>query len=172
MRNELTKGIKHDQDKIRLDLLSTTWVEGVGQVLTFGARKYADHNWAKGLSRSRLMGACLRHVFSYLRGEDCDRESGLSHLYHASCCLMFASELHITKPETDDRRRHPEAQPPRTTPHCEDEAQERIGMTDLEIKQAHADYGKTIADEVDEMRAEIVKEHQKPRTDPRHGRFA
>jgi hypothetical protein len=99
----MSEGIKNDQDKNRLDLLSSSWVEGVGQVLTFGARKYSAHNWRSGLARSRLLGACLRHVFAYLRGEDCDPETGLLHLYHASCCLMFASELHFTKPETDDR---------------------------------------------------------------------
>lgn len=99
----MSEGIKHDQDKNRLDLLSSTWVEGVGKVLTFGARKYSANNWRSGLARSRLLGACLRHVFAYLRGEDLDPETGLLHLYHASCCLMFASELHYTKPETDDR---------------------------------------------------------------------
>lgn len=97
------KGIKHDQEKIQLDLLSADWIEGVGKVLTFGARKYASHNWRKGIQRSRLISACLRHIFAYLRGENLDPETGLLHLYHASCCLMFASELHFTKPETDDR---------------------------------------------------------------------
>lgn len=98
-----TKGVKHDQEKNRLDLLSPVWLNGVGQVLTYGAKKYAAHNWRKGIERSRLIGASLRHILAYLGGEDCDPETGLLHLYHASCCLMFASELHHTKPETDDR---------------------------------------------------------------------
>ncbi len=96
-------GIKHDQDKVQLDLLSHIWLMGVGKVLSFGARKYAAHNWRKGISRSRLLGACLRHVFAYLGGEDTDPETGLLHLHHASCCLMFASELHETRPDLDDR---------------------------------------------------------------------
>jgi hypothetical protein len=99
----LTGGIKHDSDKVRLELLSSEWINGVGSVLTFGAKKYADHNWRKGINISRLLGACLRHVFSFLKGEDNDPETGLSHLYHASCCLMFASELYKDKPELDDR---------------------------------------------------------------------
>ena len=97
------QGIKHDKDKVRLDLLSPLWLNGVGQVLTFGAKKYAAHNWRKGLERSRLIGASLRHILAYLGGEDRDPETGLLHLFHASCCLMFASELHFTKPNTDDR---------------------------------------------------------------------
>jgi len=99
----MNEGIKYDQEKIRLELLSGSWINGVGQVLTFGAKKYAAHNWRAGLARSRLLGAALRHIFAYLGGEDCDPETQLLHLYHASCCLMFASELHYTKPETDDR---------------------------------------------------------------------
>jgi dATP/dGTP diphosphohydrolase len=96
-------GIKNDSEKVRLDLLSPIWLLGVGSVLTFGARKYAAHNWRKGLERSRLLGAALRHILAYLGGEDYDLETGLLHLYHASCCLMFASELHSTHPHLDDR---------------------------------------------------------------------
>jgi hypothetical protein len=94
---------KNDQEKTRLDLLSPIWIEGVGRVLTFGAKKYAAHNWRKGIAQSRLLGAALRHVFAFLGGEDNDPESGLSHLLHASCCLQFAFELHRDRPELDDR---------------------------------------------------------------------
>lgn len=97
------KAIKYDQGKNRLDLLSSSWVYGVGSVLTFGAQKYAAHNWRKGMAYSRLIAASLRHIFAFSAGEDRDPETGLSHLYHASCCLMFLSELAITHPKLDDR---------------------------------------------------------------------
>lgn len=97
-------GMKYDQEKIRLDLLSSIWVNGVGAVLTFGAKKYADHNWRKGIKLSRLLGASLRHTFAFLNGEDLDPETRLSHLYHASCCLMFAAELFETSREAVDDR--------------------------------------------------------------------
>lgn len=97
------KGQKNDSEKVKVELLSPLWLMGVGQVLTFGARKYAAHNWRRGIERSRLLGACLRHVLAYLGGEDNDPETGLLHLYHASCCLMFASELHYSRPDLDDR---------------------------------------------------------------------
>jgi hypothetical protein len=98
-----TGGIKHDDGKPRLDLVSSIWIKGVGQVLGFGAKEYAPHNWRKGLQISRLLAACLRHVFSFLGGENNDKDSGLSHLYHASCCLMFAAEMMETRPDQDDR---------------------------------------------------------------------
>jgi hypothetical protein len=96
-------GMKFDKEKVQVELLSPTWLEGTAKVLTFGARKYSPNNWRKGIALTRLVGACLRHVFAFLRGEDNDPESGLGHLYHASCCLQFASEIHRTKPELDDR---------------------------------------------------------------------
>ena len=36
-------------------------------------------------------------------GEDKDPESGLSHLAHAACCIMFLLEFEKTHPELDDR---------------------------------------------------------------------
>lgn len=102
-RVEKVEGIKHDSEKTRMDLLSTTWIKGVSDVLTFGAKKYNAHNWRKGIVQSRLIGAALRHIFAFNSGENNDPETGLLHLYHASCCLMFASELHFTRPDLDDR---------------------------------------------------------------------
>src|ERR1035437_5541545 len=97
-------GIKHDGTKNRLDLISSIWLNGVASVLTFGAKKYAAHNWRGGLTHSLTLVAALRHIFAFLSGEDKDPETGLSHLYHASCCLMFASELHETKKQLVDDR--------------------------------------------------------------------
>ena len=97
-------GTKHDSEKVQLELLSSSWINGVGKVLTFGAKKYAAHNWRKGIALSRLLGACLRHVFAFLGGQDNDPETGLSHLLHASCCLQFAFELYERIPENVDDR--------------------------------------------------------------------
>lgn len=96
-------GVKHDQDKARLDLLSTPWLLGVGKVMGYGAKKYAAHNWRGGIVYSRLVAACLRHITAFNDGEDLDPETGLSHLYHASCCLMFLSEFVEHRPDLDDR---------------------------------------------------------------------
>jgi hypothetical protein len=96
-------GIKHDSGKPRMSLLDSSWLLGVADVLTFGEKKYAANNWRKGLSVSRLMDAAARHQASFNDGEDLDPESGRSHLYHASCCLMFASWMINNRPDLDDR---------------------------------------------------------------------
>lgn len=98
-----TQGMKHDTGKEPLSLLSRVWLLGVARVMGFGAIKYAAHNWRSGLERSRLISAAMRHIIAYNEGEDQDPETGLSHLDHASCCLMFAREMHETHPHLDDR---------------------------------------------------------------------
>lgn len=96
------EGVKFDQGKPRMDLLDPGAIEQLALVLGFGAQKYAAHNWRKGLSKSRLIAAALRHLFAYLRGEDRDPETGLPHPAHAMCCCMFLLGL-SHRPELDDR---------------------------------------------------------------------
>lgn len=86
-------GFKADAGKVRLELLPPEAVVWVGKALTYGAAKYAHlppDNWRRvAFGRGRYFGALLRHVFSALRGEHLDPESGLPHLAHAGACAMF-----------------------------------------------------------------------------------
>jgi hypothetical protein len=75
----------------RPELLDAEWLLGVGAVLKFGAEKYAAEKWREGIEFSRVYGACLRHLLAFWSGEELDPETGLPHLHHASCCLMFLS---------------------------------------------------------------------------------
>lgn len=59
------------------------------KVLDFGATKYAPNNWRGGFKWSRLISAAHRHLDAYARGTICDDETGLHHLAHFSCCMMF-----------------------------------------------------------------------------------
>lgn len=99
----LDSALKYDDGKPPHELLPFEALESVSAVLAYGAKKYAAHNWRKGLGRARLCGAALRHVFSYLRGVDNDPESGLPHLAHAACCILFALTFHLEGTH-DDRR--------------------------------------------------------------------
>lgn len=61
----------------------------IAAVLAFGAQRYGRHNWRQGMRWSRVVAAALRHLAAFERGELRDQESGLHHLGHFGCCLMF-----------------------------------------------------------------------------------
>ena len=97
------EGRKNDTGKLRVDLLPVDALESVSEVLTFGAKKYADRNWEKGMSWSRVYGAGLRHLFAFWKGENSDPESGLPHLAHAMCCVMFLLSYYLRNTPGEDR---------------------------------------------------------------------
>jgi len=103
--NTSLTGLKNDQGKCRVELLPTAPLLMIGDVLTFGAKKYADHNWRGGFDYSRLIGANLRHLLAFNDGEDYDPESGLSHMAHAGCCTLFLLEQIAKGTGNDDRYR-------------------------------------------------------------------
>lgn len=96
-------GVKHDTEKPRMDLLDHTAMVGIADVLSFGAKKYAAHNWRGGLSYSRLIAAAYRHLGAINSGDDVDAESGLPHVDHLGCCVMFLSNMMKTRLDLDDR---------------------------------------------------------------------
>ena len=87
--NGLREGVKYDDGKPSWALLPWRSVEEIVRVLDFGARKYAARNWEQGISYSRVFSALQRHLTAWWEGEDRDPETGLSHLAHAGCCLVF-----------------------------------------------------------------------------------
>lgn len=92
----MIKGIKHDNEKPQMELLSPFALEQVAAVMTFGAKKYSANNWRNGFKYSRLISAVLRHVTAYMKGEAKDPETGLSHLAHACCGLFMLLEFEQT----------------------------------------------------------------------------
>lgn len=97
------KGIKYDQDKIMLDLIPSEFIEEVGKVLTFGAKKYTRANWAKGIHFSRLIAAHDRHMRAFNKLNDFDDETGLLHLSHAATNLAFLIWMYYNRKDLDDR---------------------------------------------------------------------
>jgi len=83
--------IKKDDNKRMLSLIEPEFILGLGDVITFGAKKYAPNNWKKAEEKDlmRIKDALLRHIYAYLNGEKRDRETNISHLHHAACNLMF-----------------------------------------------------------------------------------
>lgn len=85
-----TTGKKDDEGKIRLELIEPSFIEEVGQVLTFGANKYGANNWQKvENAKDRYYAAALRHLLAWRKGESTDEDSGLSHLDHVATNMMF-----------------------------------------------------------------------------------
>ena len=100
--------VKDDRGKWRMSLISSVAMRDIGMVLDFGTKKYAEHNWRKGFIWSRLFDAAMRHLFAWLAGEDNAKDSGLPHLAHAACNLIFLLEFKETNKGTDDRFPVPE----------------------------------------------------------------
>lgn len=100
-----TKGTKHDGGKIPLNLLSNYALEEVAKVLDFGAKKYRRWDWSEGIAYSRVIAAAKRHIAQWEDRTNLDPETGISHLAHALCNLMFLLDYEIRDlKEFDDRR--------------------------------------------------------------------
>ena len=97
------EGTKFDEGKLPIDLLAPEFLYGTAAVLAFGAEKYEAYNWAKGMKWSRVFAALMRHMWKWWGGEKLDQETGLSHLWHAACCLMFLMAYEMRGTGTDDR---------------------------------------------------------------------
>lgn len=117
---KLTGGYKADENKARFDLIPPESIFAEATVLTFGANKYTDRNWEKGMWWGRPFAACMRHLWSWWGGKapttknfllgDLDAETGFSHLWHAKTCLAFLiayEERGMT--QWDDRFKGPES---------------------------------------------------------------
>ncbi len=86
---EKHKAKKHDNGKLRADLLPTDSIKEVVKVLQYGANKYGESNWKNGLEKKRIIAALLRHMFEIMDGNLNDKESSLMHAAHVACNALF-----------------------------------------------------------------------------------
>jgi hypothetical protein len=96
-------GLRFNEGKTQIDLIPPDVIEGLGKVLTFGADKYDKNNYRRGMKWSNVINSLLRHINAFRAGEDFDKESGLLHLDHAMCNLVFLREFMRIYPQGDDR---------------------------------------------------------------------
>ena len=99
------KGRTDDGGKPRLELVPPEVMIALGEILTFGAKKYGDRNWERGMAWSRVFGAAMRHLWSWWAGEKADAETARSHLWHALCCIAFLIAYEARGTGGDDRPR-------------------------------------------------------------------
>lgn len=82
-------GTKADVGKAPYHLIAPELLAGVAKVLAFGASKYDERNWERGMEWSRVFSALQRHIWAWHEGEEADPETGFSHLDHVACNIMF-----------------------------------------------------------------------------------
>ena len=102
---DMEKFTKYDGGKPKHSLLPAGIMNGVAEVMAFGANKYERDNWRKCKQMSSYYDACHRHLEQFWEGIDHDEESGLHHIDHALCNLVFLKWLIENKEHTDDRFR-------------------------------------------------------------------
>lgn len=72
-----------DEGKVQFQyILAMPFFDEVAKVGTFGAAKYGQWNYKAGMPWMKLCGSMSRHLIAFIRGENNDTESGLSHLAH------------------------------------------------------------------------------------------
>jgi len=100
---------KDDKGKPRFHLLPPKALLGIAKIFTYGAKppKYNEFNYKQGngLDWDQMLSACYRHLNAWNDGEENDKESGESHLYHAGCCIMMLIDLVDSKKGKDTRYR-------------------------------------------------------------------
>ncbi len=103
IKPEFVVGVKYDAGKERVDLMPPEFIFAVSDILTYGAIKYEDRNWEKGMKWGRVFAALMRHLWKWWGGERLDAESGKPHLHHAACGLSFLIAYESRGIGEDDR---------------------------------------------------------------------
>lgn len=89
----MNQAAKADAGKPRPTLCPVSTIDAITAIREYGCRKYHDpDNWRK-VEPQRYREAAYRHWLAYLRGEQCDEESGLPHLWHLACNIAFLIEF-------------------------------------------------------------------------------
>ena len=95
------KGAKLDAGKPRLGLVLGDFgnaLIAVGEVGTFGAKKYTEHGWLSVENgEARYTDALYRHMVKEGVGETVDKDSDLLHAAHTAWNALARLELQIRK---------------------------------------------------------------------------
>lgn len=88
-----TGGRKFDGGKPQYGLIPPKALKELVKVLTLGAIKYEPDNWKHvPEAQYRYYDALMRHAWDWKSGEQLDPETGINHLAHAMCNLLFLLE--------------------------------------------------------------------------------
>lgn len=98
---------KLDTGKLQPMLVCSSVIEAIARAREYGLKKYPDtgrDGW-RNLSVEQLQNACYRHWLLYVENPaGVDAESGLPHLWHVACNVMFLCERFKKDGKADDSR--------------------------------------------------------------------
>ena len=90
--------------KVPLHLNPTAGVIYMALGMWDGAIKYGPFNWRRQkVAGSVYVAAALRHIFSYIDGQDIDPDSGKPTIGHALACLAIIADAAESGNLVDDR---------------------------------------------------------------------
>jgi hypothetical protein len=94
---------RFNDSKRQWNLMHLPSFEPMVQVLEYGAKKYSPNQWKKGFPITEIYDSLMRHMIAFMNGEDNDPESGLPHIGHIQCNIMFMAYVKENHPKFDDR---------------------------------------------------------------------
>jgi hypothetical protein len=99
------QAVNYDSGKLRLDLIPPEVTVALALAFGYGAEKYSDDNWLKGMDWSRHIGSLERHLLDWKMGQTHDKESGNHHLAHALVRMAMLLVYEMREIGNDDRKR-------------------------------------------------------------------
>ena len=94
-----------DAGKPRFDLLHPVATRDLARVFTFGAAKYGDTNWQRGMNWTKMIASAKRHLNAIESGIDYDEESGMLHAAHLAANIHMLNAYYYIYPMGDNRIR-------------------------------------------------------------------
>lgn len=109
MSKKTPNALRYNANKPQMSLIfdSPKPMIGLAEVLEYGTVKYNRGNWMNGFEPTQISDSLIRHLMSYLGGEDIDPESGLPHVGHIMANALFLSDGYYNHKERDDRINRP-----------------------------------------------------------------
>jgi len=98
-----TKALHYSAGKSGVDQIPPAALLAIGDVFSYGEKKYFRGNWLKGNDWHEFLGSALRHLLKWADREDVDPESGLPHLSHAAWNILALMHYQETGLGNDDR---------------------------------------------------------------------
>lgn len=96
------KGLRFNSEKPRYDLIEPFAQLQKAQIFTKGARKYAPHNWLRGMSWSSMLASAKRHIAAFEMGQDYDIDPNCPECKQGQrtgewVCKNHTGELHVAQ---------------------------------------------------------------------------